>query len=179
MSLLALDTIGGLPAHPLLVHIPVVLVPVTAVVAFCAIVPKWRTHALWAATITGFVAAVGIYLAADAGDALEHAARQTATTEKLALIHNHTQMADGASALTYLMFLCLLGWLLLHIAHNHTDRLPKVGKFLSKLPKWTAIVAMVVTLVASAGAVYKVAQVGHSGAKASWYGVHVVSGQGD
>ena len=34
MSLLALDTIGGLPAHPLLVHIPVVLVPVTAVLAF-------------------------------------------------------------------------------------------------------------------------------------------------
>ena len=38
-----IDKLFGIPAHPLIVHIPVVLVPLAAVGAVLAlVVPRWR-----------------------------------------------------------------------------------------------------------------------------------------
>lgn len=43
------DEVAGLPAHPLMVHAPVVLVPLTAIVAIAyTVLPGWRPRFGWA-----------------------------------------------------------------------------------------------------------------------------------
>src|SRR4051794_9915389 len=56
--MLALDSLFGLPAHPLLVHIPVVLIPLGALGAVLMLWPRLR-HALgwW---VCGIVVVAGI-----------------------------------------------------------------------------------------------------------------------
>jgi hypothetical protein len=61
----------GLPAHPLLVHIPVVLVPLLGVaVVVLALRPAWRARYGPAAAVSAVVTMVGAILAAGAGEAL-------------------------------------------------------------------------------------------------------------
>ena len=67
-----MKTIFGLPAHPLLVHIPVVLLPLAAVGAvMMAVRPAWNARYRWAVLVLGAVGAVGVVLAADAGQSLQ------------------------------------------------------------------------------------------------------------
>ena len=67
-----MDTISGLPAHPLLVHIPVILIPVAAVgVIIMAIKPAWHRRYRWAVLALGLAATIGTILAANAGEGLE------------------------------------------------------------------------------------------------------------
>jgi hypothetical protein len=65
------DTVFGLPAHPLLVHIPIVLVPLATLLAVLAIRPQCRRGALTGAAVLAVVGAVGVVLAIGAGHDLE------------------------------------------------------------------------------------------------------------
>ena len=49
--MLALDNISGIPAHPLVVHIPVVLIPLGFVLAVAAMWKRFRTQLLIAAAV--------------------------------------------------------------------------------------------------------------------------------
>ena len=67
-----MDKLFGLPAHPFLVHVPVVLLPLTAIgVMVMAIRPAWHQRFRWAILATGAEGTLGIVLAASAGEQLE------------------------------------------------------------------------------------------------------------
>jgi uncharacterized membrane protein len=67
-----INNLFGLPAHPLLVHLPVVMVPMAALGAIIlAIFPKFFTRYGWWVTGIAFIGAVGAILAAGSGEALE------------------------------------------------------------------------------------------------------------
>ena len=58
-----MDTISGLPAHPLLVHVPVVLLPLAAVgVIVMLIRPAWHRRYRWAVLTIGAVGTLGAIL---------------------------------------------------------------------------------------------------------------------
>ena len=57
-----MDTFAGLPAHPLLVHAPVVLVPVVALLVILMIVrPQWLERFGWLAVgLAGLALVTGV-----------------------------------------------------------------------------------------------------------------------
>jgi hypothetical protein len=62
----------GLPAHPLLLHVPVVLVPVLSVVTVAlAVRPAWRVRFGLGAGVLAIVTMAGTILTAGAGEALK------------------------------------------------------------------------------------------------------------
>jgi hypothetical protein len=67
-----IDQILGLPAHPLLVHIPVVLVPLATVGAvLVAVKASWRRSLAVVVAVLAVGGAVGVLLATQSGEALE------------------------------------------------------------------------------------------------------------
>ena len=162
MSTLALNTFGGIPAHPLLVHIPVMMIPLALALALLALWPKVRTSALWGATGSAFIGLIGCFLASGSGEALEHA------VEHSDLLRKHTEAGDAVAIFATPFFLVLLATLVIHLARN--ESLP----FGLKLPSLKKLGAGVVTglLALSVGlgalASWKTYDAGHSGAKSAW-----------
>ncbi|MCU1487276.1 MAG: hypothetical protein JWN67_4022 [Actinomycetia bacterium] len=139
----------GLPAHPLLVHVPIVLIPLVALGAVAmAIRPAWRARFGWLVVGLAGVALVGVQLALGSGEALEHHVDRTAA------LRRHTDMAGSLRPLVLVLFLLVLALVLL-------DRRP-AG------PSWVVPVVAVLAVVAGLGSTVRLAQIGHNGAKASW-----------
>lgn len=76
------DELFGLPAHPLLVHVPVVIIPLGLLVALVALWPRARRGAALAAAALAVVGALGAVLAAGAGEKLEDDVRETELSEE-------------------------------------------------------------------------------------------------
>src|SRR5580658_10374874 len=91
--LIRLKTIpGGLPAHPLFIHVPVVLIPVSVLGALAvAVRPVWLERYGIALSVTSIVAMSSIFLAMQAGAALEGALNLQG--EAASLIHRHSHAA--------------------------------------------------------------------------------------
>jgi len=102
MSVLALElkSFDGLPLHPLLVHIPVVLVPLALIFAIAAVVrAPWRS---WALPVTAFLAAgslAGVQFAMMSGEGL-----RSMNGEDNAIVQHHAELADQARPIVFLFF---------------------------------------------------------------------------
>jgi hypothetical protein len=77
-----IDELFDLPAHPLLVHVPIVLVPLALLAALVALVPLARRPAALAAAALAVVGGVGAFLATGAGEKLEDRVRETELVEE-------------------------------------------------------------------------------------------------
>lgn len=149
---LELSQLFDLPAHPLLVHIPVVLLPLVALGTIAIVLrPAFRRSIGWVVVALGAVAAVGTQLAIGSGEELEDHVRKTE------LVRDHTGMAD-----TMLPFALLLFVLALAVVLIGRRQLPEARKWIMPVIGVLAVAISLVTTV-------RVIQVGHSGAKASWH----------
>jgi hypothetical protein len=84
-----MTTINGLPAHILLVHAVVGLVPVTALlVVLVAVWPAARRRLTWAAAALAVVTLIVVPVTTEAGEWLEH------RVERTALLRAHTELGD-------------------------------------------------------------------------------------
>src|SRR5689334_6984120 len=92
-----MNTIFGLPAHPLLVHIPVVLLPLAAIgVVFMTIKQSWHQRFRWAVLAIGAVGTIGAVLAANAGESLEHRIEAVDGREAARAWRDHVEQGDTA-----------------------------------------------------------------------------------
>ena len=105
-----METLFGLPAHPLLVHVPVVLVPLAAIAVIAmAIRPKWlRTFGPIVAAMAG-VGFIGTLLAASSGEELEDTRRAAGETISKTL-NDHAELGDTSQAFCAIFFVLLLAW---------------------------------------------------------------------
>jgi hypothetical protein len=151
------STVFGLPAHPLVVHAVVVLVPLAALSALAvAVWPAARDRYAPAALVLATLALISVPLATQTGERLEPHVQPSAFVER------HTEMAEGL-----LPFVALL-WL--GLAVLVTAR--RLGA--TRGATWTRYVAGGAAVVAVIGAVasgVQVARIGDSGARATWHGV--------
>lgn len=63
-----LEKIGDLPAHPLIVHLPIVLGPVVGLLTVLCLMPKWRARLLWPTAGLAVIFAISAILAAASGE---------------------------------------------------------------------------------------------------------------
>ena len=144
-----LDTIFGLPLHPLIVHATVVVVPTVALmIALAAIYPRFRAWVGPVPALGALLACVLVPLSTGSGEELQHRVGETSLVEK------HAELAD-----TLIWFVIPLA--AVAVVGYWLQRRGSTGK------AFVAVVA-VAAVILSGATLVDVALIGHSGAKASW-----------
>lgn len=156
---LEISTILGLPAHALLVHAAVILVPLAAIaLAVTGWRAEWRKHYSLPVAILAVTGAVFAFLAKESGEPLEHSVREAARAAgTTARFGEHPEQGDTA-----FFFAMLFG--LAAVAYWAVDRYHE--KF--NWPKQSGLIAYGVALIPGALALITIAIAGHSGAKLVW-----------
>jgi uncharacterized membrane protein len=147
-----LDTITGIPSHPLFVHVPVVLIPL---VGFAAIVlafrPDWRNTLGWWPTVAAGVCLIATFLAVGSGNAFDERLDGLVDTDR------HESLALTTLALVAVFFGSSVAQRLLR---NSDGRRGLVER------------AVTLLVVVSAGmAVWWTFLTGEEGARITWSGV--------
>jgi hypothetical protein len=154
--------VNGLPAHVLLVHFVVVLVPLTALaLAVGAIWPRAAQRMGIVLPLLALVTLASVPLATEAGEWLEE------HVDSNALVRRHAELGDGL--LPWAMGLFVLAALVWWAAR----RTAAAASQDSGGTRWSGVpvraAAAVLSLVVAAGAVVDVYRIGDSGAKAAWH----------
>jgi hypothetical protein len=158
------STIFGLPAHPLVVHAVVVLVPLAAVSGLAvAIWPAVRARYAPLALGIATLALLAVPLATHTGEQLEGHVHTSA------LVERHARMADGL-----LPFMAAL-WLALAtlVGLRWYGRYRVAGR--TRAASYAGIGAALIAVAASVGSGVQVVRIGHSGSEAAWHGVGTTS----
>jgi hypothetical protein len=158
-----LSTIFGLPAHPFVVHIVVVLVPMAALSGLVVAVWPWARER-YAPLVLGVatLALIAVPLATHTGEELEGHVRPSA------LVERHTEMADGLLPFMAVLWLALA--VLVLARWLRTSRGKEWARFL-------AGAAVVLTMAGAVASGIQVVRIGDSGSRAAWHGVANSSGQ--
>ena len=159
-----MNTVFGLPAHPLIVHIPVVLIPLSLVgVLLMLVKPKWRSSLLVPTAVLAIVGAAGAILASQAGEWLQERVPESQ------LIEQHQQLGEMSRNLAILFAGAMFVWALRELADT---RGWFRGTALSRLlnARWVGIASVAGALIFGSLATVWVARAGHTGAKAAWHG---------
>lgn len=144
------DEILGLPAHPLIIHAAVVLVPLLALMGVVyAVLPRFQPLTGWAVVALAVLAPVAVFAAKQSGEALNAARFASVQGDLAGKIAAHSSYANP---------------LLLSTLGLSASALATVF-----VPKGTIkIVFSVATVVLAAVAGYFVFRAGDSGAQAVW-----------
>ncbi|MEP7111896.1 MAG: DUF2231 domain-containing protein [Ilumatobacteraceae bacterium] len=157
----------GIPAHPLFVHIPTVLLPLAAIgVVLMVIRPVWHERYRWAVLTIGLVGMVGAILAAEAGEDLADKIIAKEGAAAAAGWEDHAEAGETARLFAIIFFLLLAAYIL--IPWFIERRRARGAASAMTLPKWASIGLVVLVLAGSAGSVVTVILAGHNGAKAVW-----------
>jgi len=159
-----MNTFFGLPAHPLLVHVPVVLIPLALVgVVLMLVRPQWRSALLIPTTAVAMAGAAGAILASQAGEWLQERVPESH------LIHDHAELGEMSRNMAILFAGAMFVWALRELV---TTRGWFGGTAFARLlsARWVAIAALVGAVVFGLLSTVWVARAGHTGAKAAWHG---------
>ena len=159
---------GDLPAHPLFVHVPVVLIPTTVVAAVVFMFKReWLSRYGIALAVVSIVAMSSIFLTMQAGAALRDELDLQGQAAKL--ISEHAQAAHTL-AIVYVVFTATLivTFASLRISGGRPTGLGIVDRPLSPKSVLTGLCVVLVLLSIAAG--YMVFRTGDLGAKAVWQG---------
>ncbi len=162
MNILALapmgffDTVGGLPTHPLVVHLAVVMLPL-ATIALMAIlaVPAWRASHGWLTMAGLTVGTGGAFLAAQTGEAL---------AQQLGLPQDHAKWGDLLEKAALGLFIVAIIWFVL----QRRDAARTAGTARRVLGPPAQATAAVLSIIMAAVVLALTVVVGHSGATAVW-----------
>jgi uncharacterized membrane protein len=147
----------GLPAHPLLVHSAVVLVPLACLVTVVtALVPKWRSKLALPSVIAGFIGLVATLLAVNSGEAFEDELEEVIGD----VAERHAELGETTRILVLVLFLSQLA---LYAYGRWADRRRNGAP-----PAAIGHVLAAVTLVFAVLSTVWMARTGHEGADIVW-----------
>lgn len=167
-----MDKIFGLPAHPLLVHIPIVLLPLAAVgVVVMAIRPAWHERYRWVVLALGAAGTIGAVLAASAGERLESRIIAVEGRDAASSWERHAELGETARnvALLFLVLLAcyvLIPWWL----ERRAAATPVASPSALATPRlrWVRPVIAALAIVGAAASVVTVVRAGHTGSESVW-----------
>jgi hypothetical protein len=159
---------GGLPAHPLFIHVPVILIPLSVLGALVTLArPKLLDTYGILLCLVAIVGMSSIFLAMQAGAALSNALHLTG--HAAALISQHSQAAK-ILAIVFTAFTAVL--ILGFASHRISGGMPTGLRFVDSLlgSRAASIGLRVTLLVLALVAAFYVYRVGDLGARAVWEG---------
>ncbi len=98
-----LDKIGDLPAHPLIVHLPIVLGPVVGVLAILCLIPSWRDKLLLPTAGLAVIFAISAFLATESGESLAQ------TLQLGDAIEEHEEAAETLRLIAFIFAIAAVG----------------------------------------------------------------------
>lgn len=162
-----LEKLFGLPAHPLLVHIPVVLVPLAGLIAVVfAFRPAWLDRfGSGLVALTG-VGALGGILAAGSGEGLESLQNEAETAAR----EDHFELGEVARNVAILFFVIVAAVVVVrYLARRRAARGGEAtGAWGFIGSKAGAVTAAVLLVLSATAATYTISVAGHQGAKLRW-----------
>ncbi|TFH19668.1 MAG: hypothetical protein E4H05_04085 [Acidimicrobiales bacterium] len=149
-----IDSLFGLPAHPLIVHAAVVLLPIAAI-ALIVVAAIPRSRKVYAPIVLGLAlaATVAVGLAQQSGESLK------GDVKKTELVEEHAE--QGETVLPWAIAVTIMSAL---VAAEPYVR----DRFSKPSPRVVTAVLVGASLVVGIGATITVIDVGHSGAKSVW-----------
>jgi hypothetical protein len=149
-----IHTAFGLPAHPLILHVPVVFVPLLGLAAIAlAIWPKLQDRFLLPVAVFSVVTMAATLLAAGAGEAFREDRERTLPR---AMADNPTLQDHADAGSTVRLTVVLLTFVLVAML------------FARRWPPAVRIVLRVLTVLLAATAIFFVIRTGHLGSKLAW-----------
>jgi len=157
-----LDNVYGVPTHPLIVHIPVVFIPLTLLLAIAAVAwPRGRKVLSLAVAGAATIGMLGAQVAVMSGQNLEERVRENS------LIGQHAELGEGTRTFAILVFLVAVAF----VVRQWRRELPIPGGQRTRdllAPRAIGIVLALVLLGSAALTTVWVVRTGHVGAKAVW-----------
>jgi len=148
-----MESIFDLPAHPLMVHFPVVAIPLLALIAILLVArPSMRSSWRWFAIALGVVTAVATVLAASSGEALVE------VLDNEEFVETHESL--GETLRIFVIGLAASLSALLLLARDEASARRRLGAGLGAITILFALLSIVWTI-----------RTGHEGAKLTWGGV--------
>jgi uncharacterized membrane protein len=157
-------TLFGLPAHPLLVHVPIVLLPLVGIGAIAiAVSARARERFGLLTLVLAGMAFLGTLLAAGSGETLVDSVQSSAA------LREHVDLAGTMRPLALLLLVAVGAVVFL-------DRRHRSG---TPAPRGASLAAAVLAIALAVGTNGWLVAVGHNGAEATWQNVHLDGGGGD
>jgi uncharacterized membrane protein len=161
-----LETFGGLPTHPLVVHLPVVAIPLAAIgVLVMVIFPSWQQKIGIPVAVLAGLGFVGALMAAGSGEELESSLRRAGETIS-GTLEDHAEMGDAVQFFAGLFFVLVLAWVVFSWWRNRVG--DEQSTRVLRKPKVINIVLAVLVVGSGVAASWSVYVTGHSGAKSVW-----------
>jgi hypothetical protein len=156
-DLAMVNEINGLPAHVLLVHAVVILIPLAALMTILSAV--WPAARRRMGIFTPLVALVALILVPVATNAGEWLQARVANTE---LVRTHAELGDTMLWFAIGLFVAaLLAWGVPTLITRRSQQAP---------PPWVGVVVAVIAVVLVGASVVQVVRVGEAGSQAVWSG---------
>ena len=148
-----MDTIGGLPAHILLVHIVVVILPLTAAAAILgSIWPRAQRKFTFLTPLGALVGLIAVPFCTHAGMALANSLGSVSPA-----VARHMMLGARVLPLAFALFVVTsVQWAYLQFAQPR---------------RWLTILIAVVVIVVAAATAGQVALTGDAGSRAVWQGI--------
>ncbi|MBS1692783.1 MAG: hypothetical protein JST91_11235 [Actinobacteria bacterium] len=148
-----MSTVNGLPAHVLLVHLLVVLTPLTAALSVvCALWPAALRRLVWLVLALAVGCVVATPITTEAGEWLEHRVGETPA------LAAHAALGDTMLYFSIAVLVAAVGLVVVHLRRERGRPLPRVLA--------GAVSALVI--VAAVAATVQVYRIGDSGAQSAW-----------
>jgi hypothetical protein len=162
-----LTTVNGVPAHVLLVHAVVVLIPLAALLIILSVTwPAARRRLSFIPALTTLVAVGFIPLATNAGEWLRDHVQMTPQ------IARHVELGDSLTVWAGLMFIAIAVYWFVPFAAERGWTVPSLTT-----SRWFQTAVGTVAVVLAVVCVVQVYRIGDSGAKAAWHD-KTISAQG-
>jgi hypothetical protein len=155
-----INQFDGLPAHILLVHVVVIVIPLAAFLTIVSAVwPSARRRLGVITPLTALVGLVFVPITTSAGEWLERRVQETA------LVRKHVQLGDSLLPWAIGLFVLSTALWLLDFSRVRGWHIPAAAR-----ASWVRVTLSVVVVVVAVIAVVQVYRIGDSGAKAAWDG---------
>ena len=144
------DLFFGLPLHPLIDHVVVIILPLSALGAILlTFFAKYRKNYGFLVLLGMFVSAISAFIAKQSGEAL---------AARVGWPGNHAELGTNLVIVSFVLFVIYLVWFILQkVDKSQVSNLQFLTKITSGLLAISSVTALVLTVL-----------VGHSGASASW-----------
>ncbi len=165
-----MNSFTGLPAHPLLVHLPVVMLPLAALGVVVMLARRtWYDQYRWAVLVVAAFGTLGAILAASSGEGLEQQIRAKEGAAAVQAIHDHTQAGDLARNLAIAFFIALAAYVLVPwLLDRRAPTAEENQRRTSSRPAWIRTALMVAVALTATASMVSIVKAGHSGASRAW-----------
>jgi hypothetical protein len=160
-----LNSLFGLPAHPLVVHVAVVLLPLSAIGAIACLKRSVRDRIGPIVAGLAIVSMLAVGAAQSSGESLGEKVPETA------LVSAHEDMGNRVLPWAFLLAGSITVLVGLDYVRRWMERDDEPTTSTRTAPSWyrpVLVAASVLVVISALGSTITVIEVGHSGAKATW-----------